>query len=133
MDALKQVRRRDVGHVEGRVLAHEHHIDAREVDPLRRAERVVVPLYVTHLQRLDAGDHLAVAHGQAVRRVMEKPVAARLRLEQKGKGRVAGDPDALDRVHLDRDGEGHGRLRFYLVMAGLDPAIHCNGPTWPHR
>ena len=29
MDALEEVGRGDVGHVEGRILAHQHHVDAR--------------------------------------------------------------------------------------------------------
>ena len=39
---FQQVRRGDVGHVEGRVLAHQHDIDPGEVEFLERAEAVVV-------------------------------------------------------------------------------------------
>ena len=37
VDALEQMRRGDVGHVEGRVLAQQHHVEAGEVGKLRRA------------------------------------------------------------------------------------------------
>jgi hypothetical protein len=40
---------------------------------------------------------------------MQDAVAARLGLEKKRKGRVSSDADALDRVHLRGDGQGHGR------------------------
>ena len=46
---------------------------------------------------------LAVAHAQAVRRVVEQLVAARLRLEAHGEGAVACNVDARHMVHLDRD------------------------------
>jgi hypothetical protein len=32
VDPLQQVRGGDVGHVEGRILAQQNHVDAREVD-----------------------------------------------------------------------------------------------------
>ena len=37
MDALEEMRRGDVGHVEGRVLAQQHHVEAGQVGELRRA------------------------------------------------------------------------------------------------
>ena len=40
---------------------------------------------------------------------MQDVVAARLGLEKKRESRVAGDSDALYRVHLHGDGQGHGR------------------------
>jgi hypothetical protein len=108
MDALEEMRRRDVGHVERRVLPHQHDVDAREIEALGGVDAVMVALDVAHRERLHLGHHLAVPHREAVRRVIEQPVPARLRLQQQREGRIAGDPDLLDRVHLDRDGEAHG-------------------------
>ncbi len=53
-------------------------------------------------------DPLAV-EPQTVGRVVQEPMAACLRFEEQRKGRIAGDADALDRVHLRGDGEGHRR------------------------
>jgi len=103
MDALEQVRRGDVGHVEGRVLAQQHHVHGGQIDTLGRAERVVIALDVAQLHRLDGGVDLAVAQAQAVRRVVEEPVAAALRLETHGEGGIARDVDGRHMVHLDRD------------------------------
>ena len=66
MDALEQMRRGDVGHVEGRVLAQEHHVEAGEVGKLCGAERKMVALQVAHVHRLDARLDAPVAHGEAV-------------------------------------------------------------------
>ena len=54
------------------------------------------------------GDELAVAERKIVRRVVEHVVAAPLRFEQEREGQIAPDIDALDRVHLEGDFEGHG-------------------------
>ncbi len=42
-------------------------------------------------------------------------MAARLRLQQQRKGRIAADIDPLDRVHLYRDIQGHEFLRTRAV------------------
>ncbi len=34
VDVLQQMRRGDIGHVERRVLAHQHHVHRAEVEPL---------------------------------------------------------------------------------------------------
>ena len=68
----------------------------------------MVALHVAHLDRLHRGHDLGAAHREVVGRVVEQPVPAPLRLEQQREGGIARDPDALDRVHLDGDGEGHG-------------------------
>ena len=69
----------------------------------------MVSLDVLHRERLGHGLDAAAAEPQAVGGVVQQPVAARLRLEQQGEGRIARDADARDRVHLHGDGEGHGR------------------------
>ena len=108
MDALQEMGRGDVGEIEGRILAHEHRIHRRQIDPLGRAQGEVIALHVARLDGLRHGDHLAVAQGQAVGRVVQHPMPPPLGFEQQRKARIAGDLDAADMIHLDRDGEGHG-------------------------
>ena len=43
-----------------------------------------------------------------VGRIIMQLMAARLRLQQEGEGRVAGYGDFFDRVHLDGDAQHHG-------------------------
>ena len=104
---LQQVRRGDVGHVERRVLAHQDHVDAFEVELLVVAEYVVGALPAEHFELAALGVEPAVAQGQRLRQVMIQRVAAPLRLERQRKGRIRVDVDRVDRVHLDRDGETH--------------------------
>ena len=65
---------------------------------------------VLHGQAMAERDQSAVAEREIVRRVVEHVVAAPLRFEQEGEGGIAPDIDALDRVHLEGDFEGHGAL-----------------------
>ena len=109
MDALKKMRRRDIGEVERRVLAQQHHIDSRKIDKLRLAETRVIALDVLDRQRLGHHFDARAVEPQTVGRVMQDAVAARLGFEKKRERRVARDADALDRVHLHGDGQGHGR------------------------
>ena len=60
----------DVAHVEGRVLAQQHHVEGRQVGRLGGAERVVVALDVADLDRLDPRLDPAVAQRQPVGRVV---------------------------------------------------------------
>ncbi len=103
MDALEQMGRGDIGHVEGRILAQQHHVHGRKVDPFRFAQREVVALLVAQFHRLYGGDDAAVAHGKPVGRIMEKLVAAGLGFQAHRKGRIPRDRDAGDMVHLDRN------------------------------
>ena len=119
MHVLQHVRRRDVGHVEGRVLAHQHDIDAGEVERLRGPERRVVAALATHLQRPGAGDEASLAEGQVLDEVVPEHVATALRRLGEGEGRIRVDVDPLDGVHLDRDGERHrGRPRLAVGKGG---------------
>jgi hypothetical protein len=133
MDALEEMRRRDVGHVEGRILAQQHHVGLREVDPLGLAQGGMAALDVLDPQGLGRRGDAAVAQRQAVGRVVQEPVPAALRLDEEREGRVAGDPDALDRVHLDRDGEGHRlisvRRPYPPRPPGWQPAGRPPGPS----
>ena len=62
---------------------------------------------VAHAERLHRGEHAVLHHRHAVGRVVAELVAARLRLQQQRKGRIAADVDPLDRVHLHRDVQCH--------------------------
>ena len=103
VDALQHVGRRDIGHVEWRVLTEQNDIHGRQVDALRRTEGEVVALGVAQLHRFGSGIDLAVTQRQSLGRIMEKPVAPRLRLQAHGESRIACDVDGRDMVHLDRD------------------------------
>ncbi len=63
---LEQMRRADIGHVEGRVLAHQDDIDAGEVELLERAEAVVVALPSHDFERPRAGVEPPVVKRQRV-------------------------------------------------------------------
>jgi hypothetical protein len=110
MNVLQHVRRRDVGHVEGRVLAHQHHVDAGKVDRLKPAQRGVIAALATHLQRPRLGAHHPVPKRQMLRQIVQQGVAARLRLKRQGEGRVGVDIHRFDRIHLDGNGQAHRDL-----------------------
>ena len=107
MNALQNMRGGDVVHVEGRVLAQQDHVHFGEIGPHGLAEREMVALDVTHLHFLDAGENLAVAQRQPVRRVVIQLVTTPLRFQGEREGSVAGDVDGRYVVHLDSDFEGH--------------------------
>ena len=77
MDALEDMGGGDVVHVEGRILAQEHHVHGREVGAMRLAEREMVALLVAHLHLLDAREHLAAFQRQPVGRVVVRLVPRR--------------------------------------------------------
>ena len=98
----------DVGHVEGRVLAEMHHVELRQILLALMRQPVMVAGLSSTVRLWPSAIELAVAEREIVRRVVEHVVAAPLRFEQEGEGRIAPDIDALDRVHLEGDFEGHG-------------------------
>jgi hypothetical protein len=70
MDAVEHVGRRDIGEVERRVLAQQHHVEAGEVDEARLTQGDMVAGDIAHHQRPHRGRHLAVAQAQAIGRVI---------------------------------------------------------------
>ena len=56
----------------------------------------MVALQVAHLDRLDPRLDAAVAHRQAVRRVVVERVAAPLGLQHQREGRIAGDVEGFE-------------------------------------
>ena len=119
VDALEDVGERDVVHVEGRVLPHQHHVVGREIGAAELPEPVVLALrLVEDLDRRQLGRYRVVAQGKGVRRVIGYRVAAGLRLEHQREGRIAQGVDRGDGVHLDRDAE----LHRYLTMHQRRPS-----------
>ena len=107
MDVLQQMRRRDVRHVERRILAQQDDVERRQVEHLGRTQGEVVALLAPELHRLGARHHLAVAEDQLGRRVVPDVIAAPLGLEPQHEGRIAIDVDGRHMVHLDGDLELH--------------------------
>ena len=61
VDMLKHMRRGDIGHVEGRVLAHQHHIHvAREIIDRSLSQSEMIPLNPAHRQWSRLGGDPAV-------------------------------------------------------------------------
>ena len=121
MNGFEHVRGGDVVHVEGRILAHVHHVitsrDRRAAFrpalrdcPARRAPRR--PGQWPTERRAIKGERIGV--------IAEDLVAAGLRFEHQREGRIALDGDALDGVHLEGGLESHGRL--FSVKGILDVA-----------
>src|SRR5690606_7019615 len=81
-----------------------------EVDRLGGAEARVIAALAAHGQALDTGIDPAVQKAHRLGHVIEEAVAAALGLERKDEGAVGVDVDLLDRIHLDGDGEAHGRV-----------------------
>ena len=115
LDVLQNVGGGDVGHVEGRVLAHQHDVHAGEIDGLRRAEGEVIAGFPTNLE----GTHRRLRSGrrqrEVLRQVVVQPMAPGLRFQREHEGAVGFDVDGLDRVHLNGHGEAH-------VMVPLRPS-----------
>ncbi len=101
------MRRGDVGHVERRVLPHQHDVEPGEIEFLEIPKAMVVAVPAEYFERPSAGREPAVAQGQRLRQVVVERMAARLRLKRQGKGRIRIDVDRVDRIHLDRDSETH--------------------------
>ena len=107
VDAVEQVGGRDVGEVERRVLAHQHHVHGGEVDRLGCPELDVIAALAAEPERPGGGDDPALAVAELARQIVVEAMAAGLGLERQGEAAVAVDVDGLERVHLDRDGERH--------------------------
>jgi hypothetical protein len=107
MDHLQQVGIGDIAHVEGRILAQQHHVHLAQIAGLARAQREVVALLGLHLKRPARGHHLAAVPSQVGHVVIEQFMPAQLRLQRKAEGRIGGNVDGLDRVHLNGDGKRH--------------------------
>ena len=110
MDMLEKVGRRDVGHVEGRVLAQQDRVHLRQVGEPRFAEIGMAALLGPHPQALHRRAQHALAEAQRVRRVVMQRMAARLRLHGQHESAVRRDVDGVDGIHLDRHAQRHVTL-----------------------
>ncbi len=108
VDALEEVGGRDVGHVEGRVLAHQHHVELRDIPDLGCAQGMVVALQRPQVQRPAPGQDAAFLQRQHLGRVVPEAVAAGLGLHHHQEGGVGLDVDPFDGIHLDGDLQRHG-------------------------
>ena len=84
---FEQMRRGDISHVEGRVLTHQHDVDAGEIELFKRAKAVMGARPPKDFERPAARVKPAVAQGQRVGQVMKQRMTAGLRFESEGKGR----------------------------------------------
>jgi hypothetical protein len=108
---LQQVASGDVGHVEWRVLAHQHHIDvARDIQRLVGAEETGSFADALNLCRPGPGGHAALAEGKVGRAIDENIGAPGLRHFGERKGGVPVDVDLLQRVHLNGNSKRHAVL-----------------------
>ena len=100
----------DIGHVERRVLAHQHHVDGGEIERGDIAESEVIAVHSAQVERPRPRHHPALVERQIAGEIVKQGMAAGARLERQREGRVGVDIDRLDRVHLNGDGErgGHG-------------------------
>ena len=74
----------------------------------------MIAFFITHGNRLHRGKNLAIQHGELVRRIIEKRMAALLRFKHQRKSRVALDVDLFNRIHLDGNGQRHDTLLLVL-------------------
>src|SRR5947208_974998 len=75
------MRRGDVGHIEGRILAHQNDIDPGEVELLERPEPMVVALSADNFERPGARIEPPVLKRQRVGQIMEQGMPAGLCFE----------------------------------------------------
>ena len=100
----------DVAEVEGRILAHQHDVDvAAEIEDLGLAEPEMIARDALDGDRMRHRPEPPVGPAQRLGGIMEEPVPARLGAEHDREGRIAGDVDALQRIHLDGDAQAHAR------------------------
>ncbi len=110
VDVLQQMGRRDVGHVKGRILAHQDHI---HVTQIHRVGILRLKMISGHIMQADPAHgraHPPPVKGQIPRAIMMKRMTAQLRLDAQPKGGVADDIDGLQGIHLKGNGQTHGRF-----------------------
>ncbi len=108
LDPFEQVGRGDVGEIEGRILPHQHHVGVlADVERHDVAEGEMIAGDRPDSDGAGRRGDAAIAVAQVARGIMIEPMAACLRGEHQGEGRVACDLDRLHGVHLDGDGKAH--------------------------
>ena len=104
VDMFQNMGGRNVAHVKGRVLAHQHNIGiAAKVQFHLRPEGEVVAIFSPERDGARPGSDAPAAQRQIPHMVMPELMAPRLRFQHQGKGGIAINIDGLYRVHLDRN------------------------------
>src|SRR3546814_17641270 len=85
----------------------------------------MVAALAPHRERPGMGVEAVVPEGEVARQVVIEGMAAPLRLERQHECRIGVDVDAVDRVHLDGDGEAH-----MLLPPGRRPATRACPAGW---
>ena len=109
MDALQHMGRGDIGHIEGRVLTHEHDLRVRQFVAARWSEREMIAALVAHRQWAHAGHQVGFAQRKITRAIVQQCMPAQLRFEGQRERGIARNIDPLDRIHLYCDGKAHPR------------------------
>lgn len=115
---LEQMRRGDIAKVERRILPQQHDIGLGELEARRFLQREIVARPVAHGDFGGFGGDAMRPPGQLIGGVVVEPVAALFRLQHQGERRIAGEIDFVDRIHLDRDNEGHNRSFRRIRLLG---------------
>ena len=118
MHRFENMGRGDVAHVEWRILAHQHHIRILQKDLFGLAHRRVIAGLAPQRHRPHPRIGASVAHGECMRFVIKKPVAAVLRLDAERECRIRVDIDVVDGVHLDGDGKLFGAHAGGVLRGG---------------
>ena len=101
---FQQVRGRDVGQVERRVLPHQHDVHiGNQVDLAIFAAREVRAFDPLHRYRRRPGGQAPAVVRERLDLILIDRVTALLRCFDQGKAGIPGNLDAFQRVHLDRD------------------------------
>ena len=117
------------GHVEGWVLAQEDHVEFVDPGPAGLAEREVVALLATHLDRLQQGLGRAAQDRELARVEVVDLVPAGLRLEHEDEGRVLVDRDPRQRIHHEADAQpssAHARTPAVSVALSCSTTVSAS-------
>jgi hypothetical protein len=100
--------RRNVGHVERRILAEQDDIEISEVFCAWFRKLEMGAVAILDLQALATRQKLIAVKREIGWRVIEDIVSALLRFEQNGERRIAANVDAIDWIHL------HGNAKIHV-------------------
>ncbi len=115
VNMLQNMRGRDIGHVEGRILAHQHHVHRRQFHTLGRLGVEMRAALTLHRYLAGQGgdpvgnaagrpiDGLAFPQREVAHFVVPQRVATGLGFQHQGERTVTVDIDRLQRVHLNRN------------------------------
>ena len=117
VDPVQKMRRGDVGHIKWRILTEPYNIEIFEIDRTLGAKVNVIALHASHGEIMPARCDIACLIGKLIRRIVEKPVPARLRLFSQTKRAVSIDINLSNRIHLKRDFKRFGRHRRHSITA----------------